>query len=131
MVSWAPGLRTRVDGMMMRFPTNLRWAARVGLAAALSVVGAPKSVQADQADRETAVAGDAAVPASDAVPQPPPAAQVDPAAIAGWIEQLDDDRYAVRKSAQKSLAAVGAPALDAVGEVAAKGSLESATRAVG
>lgn len=46
------------------------------------------------------------------------------------IDQLDDDRYAVREAAQQKLLAHGLQALPGVGHTAAAGSLESATRAV-
>jgi hypothetical protein len=55
---------------------------------------------------------------------------VDPSMLAKWVRELDDDRYAVRESAQKQLAAAGSAALETVSQVAAAGSLESATRAV-
>jgi hypothetical protein len=50
--------------------------------------------------------------------------------IRRWVQELDNDRYAVREAAQKQLSAAGSDALDAVAEVATSGSLESATRAV-
>ncbi len=55
---------------------------------------------------------------------------VDSALLDRWVRELDDDRYAMREAAQKRLAAAGSPALEKVAEVAAKGSLESSTRAV-
>ena len=113
---------------MMRFQITLPWAVKFGLASALAIVvatGPRSAVQADQAPDAEGVAASLANGTGEQ-----PAAQVDPAPITAWIEQLDDDRYAVRKSAQKSLAAIGAPALPAVSDIAAKGSLESSTRAV-
>ena len=52
--------------------------------------------------------------------------------VANWIEQLDDDRFAVREAAQQHLASAGQVALGAVAEKAAEAeaSLESSTRAV-
>lgn len=54
----------------------------------------------------------------------------DPELLARLVRELDDDRYGVRESAQKQLAALGGGAVGAVAEAAAKGSLESSTRAV-
>lgn len=50
--------------------------------------------------------------------------------LAEAIRQLDDDQYAVRQAAQRQLTKIGAPALELTAQVAASGSLESATRAV-
>jgi len=55
---------------------------------------------------------------------------VDPAQITEWIAQLDDDLYALRKSAQQGLENLGQPALKAIAEEARTGSLESSTRAL-
>jgi hypothetical protein len=51
-------------------------------------------------------------------------------AIAEWVRQLDDDRFAVREAAQHQLIAAGSAALELVGRAATAGSLESTTRAV-
>ncbi len=80
-------------------------------------------------------------PADEIAPASPPEqlatlqAQLDEPAISNeqlhrWVQELDDDRYAVREAAQKQLAAAGAAALETVAKVASSGSLESATRAV-
>jgi hypothetical protein len=50
--------------------------------------------------------------------------------VAALVKQLDDDRYAAREAAQKQLAAAGKPAVEAVAEAAATGSLECSTRCV-
>jgi len=55
---------------------------------------------------------------------------VEPAQITEWITQLDDDLYALRKSAQQGLENLGQPALEAIAEEARTGSLESSTRAL-
>jgi hypothetical protein len=81
--------------------------------------------------------GDETVPAESSSAAPLESAEkaleapaIDPAQLAQWVRDLDDDRYAVREAAQKQLAAAGGSALDTVGDVAAGGSLESSTRAV-
>jgi hypothetical protein len=56
---------------------------------------------------------------------------VDPAKLAQWVHELDSDRFAIREAAQVHLLATGVGALDAVGDAASTGSLESSTRAVG
>jgi hypothetical protein len=68
--------------------------------------------------------------ATAAVEPTPAEPGVDPKRLSQLVADLDNDRYAVREAAQKQLIAIAQPALDAVAEVAAKGSLESATRAV-
>jgi hypothetical protein len=76
-------------------------------------------------------ATDQAPPAAKSDAAPGPAPSIDPTALLGLVKQLDDDRYSVREAAQKQLAAAGLPALATVGDIAATGSLESSTRAVG
>lgn len=72
-----------------------------------------------------------AEPQSAASGEPTPAsAAADPQLLGRLVAELDDDRYGVRETAQKQLAALGSGALDAVAAAAATGSLESATRAV-
>jgi len=66
-----------------------------------------------------AVGADAA-----AKPTPPPAE------IAGWIDQLGSAQYAQREAAARHLAAVGGPALPALGEAIAGGDFEVASRGV-
>jgi hypothetical protein len=65
---------------------------------------------------------------SQAAEKAPP---IDPQELADLVRRLDDDRFAIRESAQQQLLARGAGALAAVGQAAAGGSLESSTRAVG
>jgi hypothetical protein len=84
----------------------------VGGAIAFATVG-------DAQDRSPATPTPAAAPSA-------PAAE----AVSDLIGQLDDDRYAVRESAQQKLLARGAEAVAEVGQTAAAGSLESSTRAV-
>lgn len=67
--------------------------------------------------------------AAEADQEKPAAAIVDAKQIAEWIAQLEDDRYAIRESAQRQLQAAGATAVKAVGQAAADGSLERSTRA--
>ncbi|MCA9270925.1 MAG: hypothetical protein KDA41_20735 [Planctomycetales bacterium] len=50
--------------------------------------------------------------------------------IAGWIKALDDDSYAVRQSAQRSLEDAGAAAIDALKGAIAGSSVEAAARAL-
>ena len=69
-------------------------------------------------------------PGLGAKPQAAVAAAIDAAQLQKWALDLDNDRFAVRKAAQKSLAAAGASALPAVAEAAISGSLERSTRAV-
>jgi hypothetical protein len=89
------------------------------------------SVRADEPDKAIPPpADDAAATPEAAQPLAAAAPPVDPAALAAWIQELDDDRYAVREQAQKQLAAAGSAALEAVGQLAVAGSLESSTRAV-
>lgn len=78
-----------------------------------------------------------APPAAEATESTPAAVVPEPAAlepvppeVAEAIKQLDDDRYAIRQSAQRRLAEIGAPALEHTAQVAGGGSLESATRAM-
>ncbi|HMP06822.1 MAG TPA: hypothetical protein PJ982_10765 [Lacipirellulaceae bacterium] len=68
--------------------------------------------------------------AETAAPAPGETPLVDAAAIAGWIDDLDNDRYAVREAAHYRLVAAGSAALLDVGQAAAGGVLESSTRAV-
>jgi hypothetical protein len=68
-----------------------------------------------------------------AEPSPTPdaaAAALEPAELARWIAQLDDDRFALREAAQQRLTAAGQAALAEVGKAAADASLEPSTRAV-
>jgi len=72
----------------------------------------------------------AETPASTPAQKAPETPPIDPAALATWIRELDDDRYAVREEAQKNLAAAGPGALEAVAKTTVEGSLEASTRAV-
>lgn len=94
-----------------------RWAAGMLVASALACGTTPGRVQAEEGNLVDEGAAKSAP-------------SVEPAQVAAWVTQLDDDKYAVRKSAQKLLVAAGAPALEAVAGAAATGSLESSTRAV-
>jgi hypothetical protein len=89
------------------------------LAAAVALGLSLRLAERSSAEEAAPAAGEAAA-----------APAVEPAQVAAWVTQLDDDKYAVRKSAQRALAAAGAPALEAVAGAAATGSLESSTRAV-
>jgi hypothetical protein len=91
------------------------------LAAALRLSAAAEAAPPAAAQPEQAPAKASAPATLETIPPPQ---------LQAWVRELDDDRYAVRKAAQKSLTAIGAPALNAVGDVAAGGTLESSTRAV-
>jgi hypothetical protein len=48
--------------------------------------------------------------------------------IARWVQQLDDDQFAVREAAHANLLRAGRPAIPAVSDAASSGSLEVTTR---
>ncbi|HEX6960531.1 MAG TPA: hypothetical protein VF175_01580, partial [Lacipirellula sp.] len=107
------------------------WRAAIACLATALLVLTSATARADDpspALQEAAVPEPAAKSAESAAADESTA--VDPDQIAQWVRGLDADRYSVREAAQKQLAAAGAPALDPVAEIAATGSLESATRAV-
>lgn len=54
----------------------------------------------------------------------------DPAAIAGWIDQLGAPQFAQRESASRSLVEAGRPALEPLGRAIEAGDFEVASRAV-
>lgn len=58
---------------------------------------------------------------------PPPPAATD---VAGWIDQLGASQYVQREAAAKNLAAIGRPALPALGDAIAGGDFEVASRSV-
>jgi hypothetical protein len=110
--------------MRLRRRGQLAWAA-----AAILLTSSTQVYAEDRPPASEAAVPDAANEAS-ADTAADDALQVDPEQVAQWIRDLDADQYAVREAAQKQLAAVGTPALESVAQVAAVGSLESATRAV-
>jgi hypothetical protein len=52
------------------------------------------------------------------------------AEVPNWIAQLDSERFSEREAATRALAELGAPAIDALGTVAADGNAETAWRAI-
>jgi hypothetical protein len=105
-----------------------RW-GKVTLLVAAALGGMSSARGAEEEPRGTE-APQAAAAAKEKEKAEAPTPAVAPAQVTAWVAQLDDDKYAARKSAQKALARAGAPALEAVAETAATGSLESSTRAV-
>jgi len=93
--------------------------------AAWSPVRGAEPAEAPAADEAAPVGVDQSPPA-----EAPPMPAVTPQQVAEWVVQLDDDRFAVRETAQQQLVAAGGAALEAVGQAATGGSLESSTRAV-
>ena len=79
---------------------------------------------------EASPAAEATEPMPPVVTPKPTTLEPAPPEVAEAIKQLDDDRYAIRQSAQRRLAELGAPALEHTAQVAGGGSLESATRAM-
>lgn len=63
------------------------------------------------------------------LPAEEPVRSTDEAQIARWVKQLDDDDFAVREAATKSLTEVGAAALPQLSEAVQSVSLEASTRA--
>ena len=72
-----------------------------------------------------AVAAGHGIAAEPQAPSPPAATDV-----AGWIEQLGSPQYARREAAAKHLAAIGRPALPALGAALVGGDFEVASRSV-
>jgi hypothetical protein len=117
----ATNVQGRMNGYTSRRRIRLRWAA--GLLASIAVFN---SVAAAEEAPAGAPANSELVTLRPQLEEP----AISNEQLQRWIQELDDDRYAVREAAQKQLSAAGAAALEAVAEVASSGSLESATRAV-
>ncbi|BBO32354.1 hypothetical protein PLANPX_1966 [Lacipirellula parvula] len=98
------------------------WLLAGGLVA--SLFAAPLAVaQAPDVQAEIAKQGE-----SPAEPEPAAAPEAPPE-VAAAIKQLEGDQYAARQAAQRTLIAIGAPALEPTAQAAAKGGLETSTRA--
>jgi hypothetical protein len=113
------------DRAIRRLVLTAAW----GTCVAALLLAAPHFASAQEAEATPTLAP-AAEPEGASAPAAAEAAVIDPAKLEKLVTDLDDDRYAIREAAQKELALLGAPALDAVAEAAVKGSLESSTRAL-
>jgi hypothetical protein len=113
-------------------PTSASWRGSILLVAACGAVLCVDGLAVERLAAQESTPPAEIAPATPPVEQPSLAAEQPPASpeLADAIKRLDDNQYAVRQAAQRQLVAIGSPALEATAQVAASGSLESATRAV-
>jgi hypothetical protein len=104
-------------------PRCLLWA---GTAACATLLSASAASAQSPAAQPPAAQSPAPTPATTVEGVP----AVDSAEVAKLVADLDNDRFATREVAQHRLFLLGAGALEAVGQAAAAGALESSTRAV-